>query len=171
MQAETPIASRTGQVHRRWPGCALAWPRMDSRAAACRATPNPLSDRNPHPGGRRTVAKTANCAPSADPGANQRETGTERAPKPGQASALTLRLEAHDYMVGRDGIEPSTNGLKVHCSTAELTAPLLSNTASRVAQLSLPLSRLRERARGEGHAAKEPQRSPARSLPLSRSRG
>ena len=25
-------------------------------------------------------------------------------------------------MVGRDGIEPSTNGLKVHCSTAELTA-------------------------------------------------
>ena len=25
--------------------------------------------------------------------------------------------------MGRDGIEPSTNGLKVHCSTAELTAP------------------------------------------------
>ncbi len=25
-------------------------------------------------------------------------------------------------VVGRDGIEPSTNGLKVHCSTAELTA-------------------------------------------------
>jgi hypothetical protein len=26
-------------------------------------------------------------------------------------------------MVGREGFEPSTNGLKVHCSTAELTAP------------------------------------------------
>jgi hypothetical protein len=29
-------------------------------------------------------------------------------------------------MVGRDGIEPSTNGLKVHCSTAELTAQSMS---------------------------------------------
>lgn len=24
-------------------------------------------------------------------------------------------------MVGREGLEPSTNGLKVHCSTTELT--------------------------------------------------
>lgn len=43
MQAETPVASRTGQVHRRLPGCALAWLRTESRAAACRATPNPAN--------------------------------------------------------------------------------------------------------------------------------
>ena len=48
-------------------------------------------------------------------------------------------------LVGREGIEPSTNGLKVHCSTAELTAPLQSITLSRAARRSLPLSRLRER--------------------------
>ncbi len=34
-------------------------------------------------------------------------------------------------MVGRDGIEPSTNGLKVHCSTAELTAPASTRQCSR----------------------------------------
>src|SRR5581483_8043987 len=51
-------------------------------------------------------------------------------------------------MVGRDGIEPSTNGLKVRCSTAELTAPASINKSSREGRLSLSL--LRERARGKG---------------------
>jgi hypothetical protein len=29
--------------------------------------------------------------------------------------------------VGREGLEPSANGLKVHCSTTELTARLFNN--------------------------------------------
>ena len=44
------------------------------------------------------------------------------------------------YMVGRDGIEPSTNGLKVHCSTAELTAPTLIDVASRKRDYRSPLA-------------------------------
>ena len=44
------------------------------------------------------------------------------------------------YMVGRDGIEPSTNGLKVHCSTAELTAPaFIKQRIARSAIITPPL--------------------------------
>ena len=31
------------------------------------------------------------------------------------------------FLVGREGFEPSANGLKVRCSTAELTAHLMHN--------------------------------------------
>ncbi len=51
-------------------------------------------------------------------------------------------------MVGRERFELSTNGLKVHCSTAELTAPLQSITAvAQSATITTPLRR--ERVRGE----------------------
>ena len=66
--------------------------------------------------------------------------------------ALGIRGRGAQALVGREGFEPSTNGLKVHCSTAELTAPSLSIPLSRKARRSLLLSP-RERARGEGHVA------------------
>jgi hypothetical protein len=31
------------------------------------------------------------------------------------------------FLVGREGFEPSANGLKVRCSTAELTAHFMDN--------------------------------------------
>lgn len=34
-------------------------------------------------------------------------------------------------MVGREGFEPSANGLKVRCSTAELTAHIMDNLKER----------------------------------------
>jgi hypothetical protein len=33
-----------------------------------------------------------------------------------------LLFRSPDFMVGREGFEPPANGLKVRCSTAELTA-------------------------------------------------
>jgi hypothetical protein len=62
-------------------------------------------------------------------------------------------------MVGRERFELSTNGLKVHCSTAELTAPRFNQTTlSRKARRSLPLS-LWERVRGEGSGRDDKHRS------------
>src|SRR5690348_4488492 len=70
-------------------------------------------------------------------------------------------------MVGREGIEPSTNGLKVHCSTAELTAPLQSITLSAQRDDHSPFPLAGEAAVGRarsagvrGHTAKTSQRVP-----------
>ena len=59
-------------------------------------------------------------------------------------------------MVGRDGIEPSTNGLKVHCSTAELTAHFYKVTPSREKRNYHSPRPLAGQGKGEGHIATMP---------------
>ena len=45
--------------------------------------------------------------------------------------AFNIQLRTLFLMVGRGGFEPPANGLKVHCSTAELTALLIQNFEAR----------------------------------------
>ena len=50
---------------------------------------------------------------------------------PQRAESFVTQVTGMDpwIMVGRDGIEPSTNWLKASCSTAELTAQMTKNDA------------------------------------------
>ena len=66
------------------------------------------------------------------------EMATEWQPMQCLPNVAQVVIRSLVLLVGRDGIEPSTNGLKVHCSTAELTAPASFNKPSCEARLSLP---------------------------------
>lgn len=77
---------------------------------------------------------------------------SQLARKLGAAAAVVLLVSASmpgiaKGMVGRDGIEPSTNGLKVRCSTAELTTHWRNRPALRRGADSNP-----RRARERNHA-------------------